>query len=155
MPKGGPAGSLAEAEQLAAGMRYPLLVRASFALGGSGASWVNHPQELPEAVQRALLESSIHQAWLEESIVGWKEYELEVMRDAAGNFVVVCTIENFDPMGVHTGDSITVAPAQTLTDREYQRPARPGPPGDGCGGRGHRRLERAVCRQSRTPARRW
>ena len=120
VPPGGPAGSLAEAEQLAAGMRYPLLVRASFALGGSGASWVNQPRELPEALQRALLESSIHQAWLEESIVGWKEFELEVMRDAAGNFVVVCTIENFDPMGVHTGDSITVAPAQTLTDREYQ-----------------------------------
>ena len=120
VPPGGPAGKLAEAEQLAAGMRYPLLVRASFALGGSGASWVNQPRELPEALQRALLESSIHQAWLEELIVGWKEFELEVMRDAAGNFVVVCTIENFDPMGVHTGDSITVAPAQTLTDREYQ-----------------------------------
>ena len=121
MPKGGPAGSLAEAEQLAAGMRYPLLVRASFALGGSGASWVNQPHELPAALQRALLKSSIRQAWLEESIVGWKEFELEVMRDAAGNFVVVCTIENFDPMGVHTGDSITIAPSQTLTDREYQR----------------------------------
>ena len=121
VPKGGPAGSLADAESLAAGMRYPLLVRASFALGGSGASWVNGPQELPAAVQRALLESSIHQAWLEESVIGWKEFELEVMRDAAGNFVVVCTIENFDPMGVHTGDSITIAPAQTLTDREYQR----------------------------------
>ena len=120
VPKGGPAGSLAQAEGLAASMRYPLLVRASFALGGSGASWVNAPQELPVAMERALLESSIHQAWLEESVVGWKEFELEVMRDAAGNFVVVCTIENFDPMGVHTGDSITIAPAQTLTDREYQ-----------------------------------
>jgi len=120
VPKGGPAGSIEEALRLASGMRYPLLVRASFALGGSGASWVQQPAELPLAIERALGESPILQAWLEESVLGWKEYELEVMRDSAGNFVVVCTIENLDPMGVHTGDSITVAPAQTLTDREYQ-----------------------------------
>jgi carbamoyl-phosphate synthase large subunit len=120
VPAGGPAYSLEEAEALARSAGCPLLVRASFALGGSGASWVHQPAELPEALRKALAESPIHQAWLEESVMGWKEYELEVMRDGAGNFVVVCSIENLDPMGVHTGDSITVAPAQTLTDREYQ-----------------------------------
>ncbi len=96
---------------------YPVLVRASFAMGGTGASWVYESSELPEAVRNAISESPIRQAWLEESVLGWKEYELEVMRDHADNFVVVCSIENIDPMGVHTGDSITVAPAQTLTDR--------------------------------------
>lgn len=120
VPKGGPAGSLAEAKQIAEEAGFPLLVRASFALGGSGASWVNSMDELTEAVRAALDESPIRQAWVEESVLGWKEYELEVMRDAADNFVVICSIENLDPMGIHTGDSITVAPAQTLTDREYQ-----------------------------------
>ncbi len=120
VPAGGPAHSLAEAEALAEQAGYPLLVRASFALGGSGASWVYQPAELAEAVRKAIAESPIGQAWIEQSIMGWKEYELEVMADRAGNFVVVCSIENLDPMGVHTGDSITVAPAQTLTDREYQ-----------------------------------
>ena len=120
VPAGGPAYSLAEAEALAEQAGYPLLARASFALGGSGASWVYRPDELAEAVRKAIAESPIGQAWIEQSIMGWKEYELEVMADRAGNFVVVCSIENLDPMGVHTGDSITVAPAQTLTDREYQ-----------------------------------
>jgi len=120
IPRGGAAHSLHEAEALASGIGYPLLVRASFALGGSGASWVNTPEELPEAVRKATSESPIGQAWIEENLTGWKEYELEVMRDKADNFVVICTIENVDPMGIHTGDSITVAPAQTLTDREYQ-----------------------------------
>ena len=120
VPKGGPAHSLAEAETLVQETGYPLLVRASFALGGTGAAWVHEPGELAEAVRNAMAESPIQQAWLEQSVMGWKEYELEVMRDHADNFVVVCSIENLDPMGVHTGDSITVAPAQTLTDREYQ-----------------------------------
>ncbi len=120
IPAGGPATSLAEAEAVAQEAGYPLLVRASFALGGSGASWVYRPEELAEAVRKAIAESPIGQAWIEQSIMGWKEYELEVMRDRADNFVVVCSIENLDPMGVHTGDSITVAPAQTLTDPEYQ-----------------------------------
>jgi carbamoyl-phosphate synthase large subunit len=120
VPKGGPAHSLNEADAVAAVAGYPLLVRASFALGGSGASWVHGPDQLAEAVRKAIAESPIGQAWVEESVLGWKEYELEVMRDRADNFVVVCSIENLDPMGVHTGDSITVAPAQTLTDREYQ-----------------------------------
>jgi len=120
IPRGGAAHSLDEAKKLVETIGYPLLVRASFALGGSGASWVNTPEELPEAVRKATAESPIGQAWIEENLTGWKEYELEVMRDRADNFVVICTIENLDPMGIHTGDSITVAPAQTLTDREYQ-----------------------------------
>lgn len=120
VPCGGAAYSLAEAEALIAETGYPVLVRASFAMGGTGASWVYEPSELKEAVRNATSESPIGQAWLEESVLGWKEYELEVMRDKADNFVVVCSIENLDAMGVHTGDSITVAPAQTLTDREYQ-----------------------------------
>ncbi len=120
VPRGGPAHSMEEAEALAKETGYPLLVRASFALGGTGAAWVQDGSELAEAVRSAVAESPIHQAWLEQSVKGWKEYELEVMRDHADNFVVVCSIENLDPMGIHTGDSITVAPAQTLTDREYQ-----------------------------------
>jgi carbamoyl-phosphate synthase large subunit len=120
VPRGGAAYSLVEAEALVKETGYPVLVRASFAMGGTGASWVYEPTQLKEAVRSAISESPIGQAWLEESVLGWKEYELEVMRDKADNFVVVCSIENLDPMGVHTGDSITVAPAQTLTDREYQ-----------------------------------
>jgi carbamoyl-phosphate synthase large subunit len=120
IPKGGPVHSLDEAEALVAETGFPVLVRASFAMGGAGAAWIYDPSELPEAIRKAIAESPIRQAWLEESVMGWKEYELEVMRDRADNFVVVCSIENLDPMGIHTGDSITVAPAQTLTDREYQ-----------------------------------
>jgi carbamoyl-phosphate synthase large subunit len=120
VPRGGAAYSLEEAEALTKETGFPVLVRASFAMGGTGASWVYEPAQLQEAVRSAISESPIGQAWLEESILGWKEYELEVMRDKADNFVVVCSIENLDAMGVHTGDSITVAPAQTLTDREYQ-----------------------------------
>ena len=120
IPTGGPVHNLAEAQALAQVTGFPLLVRASFALGGTGASWVYQANELPEAVRKAVAASPIGQAWVEESLLGWKEYELEVMRDGADNFVVVCSIENIDPMGIHTGDSITVAPAQTLTDREYQ-----------------------------------
>ena len=120
IPHGGAAYSLKEAEEITKQTGFPVLVRASFAMGGTGASWVYEPTQLAEAVRSAISESPIGQAWLEESVLGWKEYELEVMRDKADNFVVVCSIENLDPMGVHTGDSITVAPAQTLTDREYQ-----------------------------------
>ncbi|MFZ6027753.1 MAG: carbamoyl-phosphate synthase large subunit [Chloroflexota bacterium] len=120
VPKGGPVQTLEEAEALAAEIGYPLLVRASFALGGSGAAWIYEHSQLREATRKAIAVSPIGQAWVEESVLGWKEYELEVMRDKADNFVVVCSIENLDPMGVHTGDSITIAPAQTLTDREYQ-----------------------------------
>src|SRR5215207_3347465 len=121
VPRGGAAYSLNEAEELVKKTGYPVLVRASFAMGGTGASWVYESTELPEAFRKAISESPIGQAWLEESVLGYKEYELEVMRDKADNFVVICSIENLDPMGVHTGDSITVAPAMTLTDRELQR----------------------------------
>ncbi len=120
VPKGGAAHSVEQARKLAEEIGYPLIVRSSFALGGTGASWVSAASRLDEAVEKALNASPSRQAWLEESLLGWKEFELEVMRDCADNFVVVCSIENMDSMGVHTGDSITVAPAQTLTDREYQ-----------------------------------
>ncbi|HXF60353.1 MAG TPA: carbamoyl-phosphate synthase large subunit [Caldilineaceae bacterium] len=122
-PRSGIAHSLAEARRIAQEEigRYPIFIRPSFTLGGSGAGTVFTPQEFDEKVAWGLKESPVHTVLIEESLIGWKEYELEVMRDRADNFVVVCTIENLDPMGVHTGDSITVAPAQTLTDKEYQR----------------------------------
>src|ERR1700758_494382 len=100
---------------------FPLVIRPSFTLGGTGGSIAYNKEEFGEAIAHALDLSPVHEALVEESVLGWKEYELEVMRDFRDNFVVICTIENFDPMGVHTGDSITVAPAQTLTDKEYQR----------------------------------
>src|SRR5260221_3428393 len=100
---------------------FPLVIRPSFTLGGTGGSIAYNREEFGEAISHALDMSPVHEALVEESVLGWKEYELEVMRDFRDNFVVVCTIENFDPMGVHTGDSITVAPAQTLTDKEFQR----------------------------------
>jgi carbamoyl-phosphate synthase large subunit len=100
---------------------FPLVIRPSFTLGGTGGSIAYNKEEFAEAIAHALDMSPVHEALVEESVLGWKEYELEVMRDFRDNFVVICTIENFDPMGVHTGDSITVAPAQTLTDKEYQR----------------------------------
>src|ERR1700716_2979366 len=100
---------------------FPLAISPSFTLGGTGGSIAYNKEEFGEAIAHALDMSPVHEALVEESVLGWKEYELEVMRDRRDNFVVVCTIENFDPMGVHTGDSITVAPAQTLTDKEFQR----------------------------------
>src|SRR5450755_673125 len=100
---------------------YPVVIRPSFTLGGTGGSIAYNHEEFIEAIARALDASPVHEALIEESVIGWKEYELEVMRDCRDNFVVICSIENFDPMGIHTGDSITVAPAQTLTDKEYQR----------------------------------
>jgi carbamoyl-phosphate synthase large subunit len=100
---------------------FPLVIRPSFTLGGTGGSIAYNKEEFAEAIAHALDMSPVHEALVEESVLGWKEYELEVMRDYRDNFVVICTIENVDPMGVHTGDSITVAPAQTLTDKEFQR----------------------------------
>ncbi len=99
---------------------YPAIIRPSFTLGGTGGGTAYNPEEFEEIVRAGLAASPIHEVLIEESILGWKEFELEVMRDLADNVVIICSIENFDPMGVHTGDSITVAPAQTLTDREYQ-----------------------------------
>ncbi|HEY8201834.1 MAG TPA: carbamoyl phosphate synthase large subunit, partial [Actinomycetota bacterium] len=113
-------------EEALAGMRqrrmqFPLILRPSFTLGGTGGSIAYNPEELDAAIKWGLAQSPVQQVLVEESIIGWKEFELEVMRDLADNVVIICSIENFDPMGVHTGDSITVAPAQTLTDKEYQR----------------------------------
>jgi len=121
-PRSGLAHNLEEAYRIAGEIgRYPLFIRPSFTLGGSGAGTVFTPEEFDEKVLWGLHESPVHTVLVEESLIGWKEYELEVMRDRADNFVVVCSIENLDAMGVHTGDSITVAPVQTLTDKEYQR----------------------------------
>jgi carbamoyl-phosphate synthase large subunit len=113
--------SIPEAVDWADKMGYPVVIRPSFTLGGTGGSIAYNHEEFADAISRALDASPVHQALIEESVLGWKEFELEVMRDCRDNFVVICSIENFDPMGVHTGDSITVAPAQTLTDKEYQR----------------------------------
>src|SRR5712692_5793831 len=99
----------------------PLIIRPSFTLGGTGSGVAYNREELEEAVRWGLDLSPVHEVLVEESVIGWKEFELEVMRDCADNAVVICSIENFDPMGIHTGDSITVAPTQTLTDKEYQR----------------------------------
>jgi carbamoyl-phosphate synthase large subunit len=113
--------SAQDALRLCDQLGFPLVIRPSFTLGGTGGSIAYNKEEFAEAIAHALDMSPVHEALVEESVLGWKEYELEVMRDYRDNFVVICTIENFDPMGVHTGDSITVAPAQTLTDKEYQR----------------------------------
>ena len=99
---------------------YPIILRPSFTMGGSGGGIAYNREDLVEILERGIDLSPVHEVLVEESVLGWKEFELEVMRDLAGNGIIVCSIENFDPMGVHTGDSITVAPAQTLTDREYQ-----------------------------------
>jgi carbamoyl-phosphate synthase large subunit len=120
MPRGGFAKSWAEAEAIVKTTDYPAIIRPSFTLGGTGGGTAFNPEEFEEIVRAGLAASPIHEVLIEESILGWKEFELEVMRDLADNVVIICSIENFDPMGVHTGDSITVAPAQTLTDREYQ-----------------------------------
>ena len=113
--------SLAEARAALEHIGFPAIIRASFTLGGSGAAVSYNRDEFEAQVEHALSESMRHEILIEESVLGWKEYELEVMRDTKDNFVVICSIENLDPMGVHTGDSITVAPAQTLTDKEFQR----------------------------------
>ena len=97
------------------------MLRPSFTLGGTGGGIAYNREEFNELIARGLDLSPVSEVLIEESVIGWKEYELEVMRDNADNVVIICSIENFDPMGVHTGDSITVAPAQTLTDKEYQR----------------------------------
>jgi len=112
--------NLTDAESFAQKIGYPVIVRPSFTLGGTGGGIAYNREELLDQTQRGLDASFIHSVMLEESVLGWKEFELEVMRDYMDNVVIICSIENMDAMGVHTGDSITVAPAQTLTDREYQ-----------------------------------
>ena len=120
LPVSGYAYSLDDAREIVEKTGFPAIIRASFTLGGTGAGIAYNVEEFEETVTQGLELSPIHEVLVEESILGWKEYELEVMRDLADNVVIICSIENFDAMGVHTGDSITVAPAQTLTDKEYQ-----------------------------------
>jgi carbamoyl-phosphate synthase large subunit len=112
--------SLPEAREILSEIGLPAVIRPSFTLGGSGSGVAYNREEFDQKVQRGLDLSPVSEVLVEESILGWKEYEMEVMRDADDNAVVICSIENFDPCGVHTGDSITVAPAMTLTDRQYQ-----------------------------------
>jgi carbamoyl-phosphate synthase large subunit len=120
LPQSQLVNSIDKGLEFAGRIGYPVIVRPSFTLGGSGGGIAYHRQDLVEILENGLDLSPVHEALVEESVLGWKEFELEVMRDLADNAIVICSIENFDPMGVHTGDSITVAPAQTLTDREYQ-----------------------------------
>ena len=120
VPKSALVNNLKDGLDFSGKIGFPLIIRPSFTLGGSGGGIAYNREELLEILARGLDLSPVHEVLIEESVLGWKEYELEVMRDLADNVIIVCSIENFDPMGVHTGDSITVAPAQTLTDREYQ-----------------------------------
>ncbi len=121
VPKSAVAHSLEEALQVQAHIGYPTIIRPSFTLGGSGSGIAYNREEFTKICQRGLDISPTHELMIEESLIGWKEFEFEVVCDEVGNGIIVCSIENFDPMGVHTGDSITVAPALTLTDKEYQR----------------------------------
>jgi len=120
LPKSGYAKSLSEAKKVAKRIGFPIIIRPSFTLGGEGGAIANNFQELEEKARWGLEKSPVHTILMEESLIGWKEFELEVMRDIKDNVIIICSIENFDPMGIHTGDSITVAPAQTLSDKEYQ-----------------------------------
>ncbi|HEU4334251.1 MAG TPA: carbamoyl-phosphate synthase large subunit [Candidatus Eisenbacteria bacterium] len=120
VPRSGFATTPEEARAVLETTGLPAVIRPSFTLGGTGGGIAYNAEEFDEITARGLELSPTHEVLIEESVIGWKEYELEVMRDCADNFVVICSIENFDPMGIHTGDSVTVAPAQTLTDREYQ-----------------------------------
>src|SRR5277367_6182177 len=120
VPKSALVNNLKDGLEFAGKIGFPVIVRPSFTLGGSGGGIGYNREEMLEVLARGLDFSPVHEALIEESVLGWKEYELEVMRDLKDNVIIICSIENFDPMGVHTGDSITVAPAQTLTDREYQ-----------------------------------
>ena len=121
LPRSGLAHSMDEAIEVAKSIGFPVIVRPSFTLGGTGGGVAYNIQEYEEIATRGLESSMVGEILVEESVLGWKEFELEVMRDLNDNVVIICSIENFDPMGIHTGDSITVAPAQTLTDKEYQR----------------------------------
>src|SRR5689334_7998723 len=121
VPQSGLARSLVEAVDLARTLGFPLVIRPSFTLGGVGGGIAYNIEEFRDLAERGLELSPVHEILVEESVIGWKEFELEVMRDVADNFVIICSIENIDPMGVHAGDSITVAPILTLSDKEYQR----------------------------------
>ena len=118
--EGGTATSFLQGKEIAQDIGFPLVIRPSYTLGGTGGAFVNDPNEFDDALNRGLHASPIHEVLVEKSIMGWKEYELELLRDGNGNVIIICSIENFDPMGIHTGDSITVAPAMTLPDTVYQ-----------------------------------
>lgn len=115
------ATSYLKGKEIAQNFGFPLCIRASFTLGGSGATFVHTREEFDEALHRGLEVSPIHEVMIDKALLGWKEFELELLRDKNDNIIIICSIENFDPMGIHTGDSITVAPAQTLSDRTFQR----------------------------------
>ncbi|WP_337040501.1 carbamoyl-phosphate synthase large subunit [Emticicia sp. 17c] len=119
--KGRTARSFLEGKEIAQEIGFPLVIRPSFTLGGTGGGFVHNPEDFDKALNHGLHASPVHEVLVEQSILGWKEFELELLRDNKGNIVIICTIENFDPMGIHTGDSITVAPAMTLPDTIYQR----------------------------------
>jgi carbamoyl-phosphate synthase large subunit len=119
--KGSTAKSFLEGKAIAQEIGFPLVIRPSYTLGGTGGGFVNDPSEFDKALTNGLHASPIHEVLVEQSIMGWKEYELELLRDSTGNIIIICSIENFDPMGIHTGDSITVAPALTLPDTIYQQ----------------------------------
>ena len=119
--KGRTASSFLEGKEIAQEIGFPLVIRPSFTLGGTGGGFVHNKEDFDAAINRGLHASPIHEVLIEQSIMGWKEFELELLRDSAGNVIIICSIENFDPMGIHTGDSITVAPAMTLSDVTYQR----------------------------------
>ena len=119
--KGRTATSFLEGKEIAQEIGFPLVIRPSFTLGGTGGGFVNTREEFDAALNRGLHASPVHEVLIEQSIFGWKEFELELLRDAAGNVIIICSIENFDPMGIHTGDSIAVAPAMTLPDTTYQK----------------------------------
>lgn len=120
VPRSKLVSSIHEVQDLIESVGFPLIIRPSFTLGGMGGAVTYNREEFERALEKALLDSPVHTALVEESLLGWKEFEMEVMRDAKDNAIIVCSIENIDPMGVHTGDSITIAPIQTLSDREYQ-----------------------------------
>ena len=120
LPRSGFVHNMEDAWKVIETVGFPAIIRPSFTLGGTGAGTAYNREEYEQVVKWGLEMSPVHTVLVEESVLGWKEFELEVMRDLADNVVIICSIENFDPMGVHTGDSITVAPAQTLTDKEYQ-----------------------------------
>lgn len=118
--RGSTATSFLQGKEIAQEIGFPLVIRPSFTLGGTGGGFVEKPEDFDAALNRGLHASPIHEVLVEQSIMGWKEYELELLRDGLGNVIIICSIENFDPMGIHTGDSITVAPAMTLPDTVYQ-----------------------------------
>src|SRR4051795_10086168 len=121
VPKSSLVNNLKDGLDFSSKIGFPVILRPSFTLGGTGGGIAYNREELLDLLARGLDLSPVHEVLLEESVLGWKEYEMEVVRDTRDNVIIICSIENFDPMGVHTGDSITVAPAQTLTDREFQR----------------------------------